>query len=318
MFALAGFLCPEPLRANQSDKAESSIAEAISIDTDAISKSPQLREELVAWLAKQTKYEIPEIDDKLVLNRSLERKVCLGELVFSYVQPTKRLIRADCKNSWRRLIKQPSWLTPLIDTAMAAKIEATELRTVLLTKKAVAKGERFSESDLERSELPLPDYKSPNISLMQGLPLIAVRNLAEGQPVRSSDILVGKEVIVARTTIPIRSRISEGLIEKEFRFIDVPSDAVVDETSWTFMETNRRIREGDILRERHLTKEKLVRRRDPVTLIHRSPALQIITTGIALQDGYFGQPVKVLNSESGKSVVGIVSGRGKVVIESTN
>jgi flagella basal body P-ring formation protein FlgA len=35
-----------------------------------------------------------------------------------------------------------------------------------------------------------------------------------------------------------------------------------------------------------------------------------------LQDGYFGQSVKVLNTESGRNVMGVVTGRGKVVIES--
>jgi len=153
---------------------------------------------------------------------------------------------------------------------------------------------------------------------MQGSPLMAAKDLAKGQPVAWGDILAGRKVVVAKTTIPAGSGLSESLVMTEFRFEDVPSDAIDNETSWSFMETNRRIAEGDILRERHLIKAKLVRRTDPVTLIHRSPALQIITTGVALQDGYFGQSVKVLNTESGRNVMGVVTGRGKVVIESGN
>ena len=80
------------------------------------------------------------------------------------------------------------------------------------------------------------------------------------------------------------------------------------------METNRTIMAGEIIRERYLRKAKLVRRRDPVTLVNNSPAIQIITSGTALQDGYYGQSVKVINSESGRNVIGTVIGRGKVEI----
>ena len=132
---------------------------------------------------------------------------------------------------------------------------------------------------------------------------------------KAGHVLVGKDVIVAKTMIPSGSSISEDLVAKEFRSENVPSDAVVGANNWSFMETNRRLVAGDILRERHLRKSKLVRRKDPVTLIHNSPALEIITTGVALQDGYFGQSVKVLNTESGRNVMGVVTGRGKIVIE---
>jgi len=326
--ALLGLFITESIRANKGDLSTSSLDEAVTVeavtvkavtvDAGVTNGSTQLRPGLVAWLAKRTEHEIPEIEERLVLNRSLESKVCPGDLSFSYVQPNKRLILADCKNHWRRFIKQPTWLTLIKSEPVEVKAESTKLQTVLLIKKAVTKGERVLDSDLEESKLALTNYRGPDISEMQGSPLMAAKDLAKGQPVAWGDILAGRKVVVAKTTIPAGSGLSESLVMTEFRFEDVPSDAIDNETSWSFMETNRRIAEGDILRERHLIKAKLVRRTDPVTLIHRSPALQIITTGVALQDGYFGQSVKVLNTESGRNVMGVVTGRGKVVIESGN
>ena len=318
MSALLGIFFSETIRANEDDLYTTSLDKADTVDAGVTNESTQLRSRLVAWLVERTEHEITEIEEKLVLNRSLESKVCPGDLVFSYVRPNERLILANCKSHWRRFIKQPTSLRSTKSEPVQVKAKSTKLQTVLLIKKAVAKGERILDSDLEASTLALDNYRSPNLLEIQGLPLIAANDLAKGQPVSSGDIITGRRVVVAKTTIPAGSGISETLVTKEFRFEDVPTDAIDDETSWSFMETNRRIAEGDILRERHLIKTKLVRRSDPVTLIHKSPALQIITTGVAQQDGYFGQSVKVLNTESGRNVMGVVTGRGKVVIESGN
>ena len=80
------------------------------------------------------------------------------------------------------------------------------------------------------------------------------------------------------------------------------------------METNRNVIAGEVLRERHFRKAKLVRRNDPVTLISKSASIEIFTSGTASQDGYYGQQVKVTNSESGRVIVGKVIGRGRVEI----
>ena len=52
-----------------------------------------------------------------------------------------------------------------------------------------------------------------------------------------SDIMVGKDVIVVKTTMPSGSTVSGDFVTKEFRFENVPSDAVVDSNNWSFMET---------------------------------------------------------------------------------
>jgi len=308
------FFLTNDTQAEEGAPLTPSLDKTFTVDAEVTNENTQLRSGLIAWLAKRTGLEIPEIEKRLVLNRSLESKVCPGDLFFEYVQPHKRLITADCKNHWRRFIKHPAWLKPMRSEPVVAEAESTKLQAVLLIKKAVTKGERVLDTDLEEGKLALTNYKRPDILKTPGIPLIAAKDLSKGQPVELGDILAGKKVVVSKTTIPAGSGISDSLVMTEFRVENVPSDAI--DKIWPFMETNRRIAEGDILRERHLIKAKLVRRNDPVTLIHKSPALQIITTGVSLQDGYFGQSVKVLNTESGRNVMGVVAGRGKVVIES--
>ena len=276
----------------------------------------QLRSSLISWLSLQTQNETSEIEEKLTLNRSLEKMLCPGTLVFSYVESNKSLILANCENHWRRFIKQPSWLQIKINEPVKTDIAARELNQVFLLKKDVAKGMSITQEDLQSDRLELPDFSSFDIAMAKGSPVVASKDLTKGQPLASDDVLIGEKVVVAKNSIPSGSSITEKLVSLEYRYVDVPKDAVKGEESWSYMEINRRLLAGEIVRERHLRKAKLVRRKDPVTLIHKSPALQIITTGTALQDGYYGQSVKVLNTESGKNVMGVVTGRGKVVIDS--
>ena len=284
--------------------------------TDPKPKQAELRSSLISWLSLQTENEAPEIEEKLTLNRSLEKKLCPGTLVFSYVESNKRLILANCENHWRRFIKQPSWLQIKTNKPEKVDVAARELSQVFLLKRNITKGMSITQEDLQSDRLELPDFTSFDLVTAKGSPMIASRNLTKGQPLASNDVLIGIRVVVAKAPIPSGSSITEKLVALEYRYDDVPKDAVKGEKSWSYMETNRRLLVGEIIRERHLRKAKLVRRKDPVTLIHKSPALQIITTGTALQDGYYGQSVKVLNTESGKNVMGVVTGRGKVVIDS--
>ena len=130
--ALLGGWFSETIRANEDDLHTSSLDKAVTVDAGVTDESKQLRARLVAWLVERTEHEITEIEEKLVLNRSLESKVCPGDLVFSYVQPNKRLILADCKNHWRRFIKQPTSLTPTKSEPVQLKAKSTKLQTCLL------------------------------------------------------------------------------------------------------------------------------------------------------------------------------------------
>ena len=278
----------------------------------------ELKGSLVTWLADVANKEESFIEEKLRLIRNLETKRCVSEIVFSYVRPHKSLILAKCETEWRRFIRQPSWLKIEKEKEASDREENIEISNVLALSKDVKSGEVIRKMDLVKKEITGLSFSPFILSSDLDDSLIASRDLKADIPLATTDVLIGQQVLTAVTTIPSGSTLSESLMRMEVRHKNVPNDAVKIPTGWNFMETNKTIMPGAIIRERHLRKSKLVRRQDPVTLVNRGPAIEIITSGTALQDGYYGQSIKVINAESGRRVVGIIVGRGKVEVNTVN
>ena len=286
------------------------------VDSDASDNNRifGFREGLVEWLSSQVNNDVAEIEANLKLNRSLEKKTCPSTIVFSYVESNKSLVLAECEAKWRRFVKQPTSLSPKQIANLKPNPEITDLVEVLVLNRDIREGESVKRKDLARKKLRVSDFSPFQPKLDEHSRLITSKDLIAGEPLAHSDILVGKRVLTAKSAIPSGSSLSKIMTTIDVRYQDIPSDALVNATGWAFMETNRTIIAGEIIRERYLRKAKLVRRKDPVTLVNNSSSIQIITSGIAMQDGYYGQSVKVINTESGRSVVGTVTGLGKVEI----
>ncbi len=283
-------------------------------DSSDKSQSFELRAGLVAWLSSQVNDDATDIEANLKINRSLETKTCPEKIIFSYVESNKRLILAECKTVWRRFVKQPNWLSPKKIAPKITHQDRAALVDVFILDRNIEKGEPLKQKDLIRKKLRAVDFSPFHLELNENIPLKASKDLIAGKPLAQSDILVGKRVLTASSAIPSGSGLSDTLTKIEIRYQNIPSDALIESTGWAFMETNRTIMAGEIIRERYLRKAKLVRRKDPVTLVNNNRAIQIITSGTAMQDGYYGQSVKVINTESGRSVMGTVTGRGRVEI----
>ena len=276
----------------------------------------EVRKSLIAWLALTSGSELDLIADSLKLNRGLGNKKCDFPIGFTFTTPNKRLIKADCQNSWRRFIKMPAGL--VIETTQEDDADRPDkaLTGVLLVLRDLKKGDFIGPNDVKREFLTVENVSSLALELDETTKIVASHKLNAGDPLLLSDILVGKNVLTAKTTIPSGSTISSELAGTEVRFRDIPSDALTRTKGWAFMETNKNIMAGEILRKRHLRKAKLLRRNDPVTLINTNSSIQIIASGTAVQDGYYGQRVKVINTESGRFVLGTVVGHGRVEINS--
>ena len=274
----------------------------------------EFRASLISWFASHATIHVLEIEKKLKLNRNLERKKCPSRIIFSYLGSNKSLIRAKCQDQWRRFVKRPPWLLIEPIEEIIADQETSELVEVQVVNKDIGEGEPIKSQDLVRKKLRSNDFSSFVPKLTENSKIIASKDLREGDPISQENILVGQQVLTAAIAIPSGSRLSEALTKVGIRYKNIPSDALKENSGWAFMETNRTIMAGDIIRERHLRKAKLVRRKDPVTMVSTSSSIEIITSGIAMQDGYYGQSVKVKNTESGRNVVGTVIGRGKVEV----
>ncbi len=65
-----------------------------------------------------------------------------------------------------------------------------------------------------------------------------------------------------------------------------------------------------------MLKEKpLVKKNEKVKIISGSESVIVSADGVALGDGDMGSEVKVKNTDSGKELIGIVTGTGEVTVK---
>ena len=274
----------------------------------------QLKEELITWLSLNSQTAKAEIEERLKLNRNLEKKTCSERINFLYATSTKRMIKAECTNVWRRYIKRPSWVNVKISTPTEVKAESNKIVDAFILRRDIKKDEVITSYDLIRKTINVELTAGLLMEYDEAIPMIATRKLRSGESLSVKDVLIGEVVLIAKTTIPSGSSLTNEIISLDTRYSNIPEDALTKAEGWDFMELNRNIIAGEILRQRHLRKAKLVRRNDPVTITIRNASLEIVTSGTSLQDGYYGQRIKVINLESGRSILGKVIGRGEVEV----
>ena len=76
-------------------------------DIPAESNTFRIKTSLVAWLISTSESDEDFISDNLVLNRGLEKKGCPFPITFTFAATNKRLVKAECGDTWRRFIKIP-------------------------------------------------------------------------------------------------------------------------------------------------------------------------------------------------------------------
>ena len=77
------------------------------------------------------------------------------------------------------------------------------------------------------------------------------------------------------------------------------------------------LRPGQPLRAAELMKPELVQRNETVTLIYEVPGITLTVRGKATEGGAEGDVISVLNEQSKRTVQGVVSGPGRVVISAS-
>ena len=279
-----------------SNLALASVYDAAA-DTAELEISPAaneyyLKDELITWLSSNSQ-----------------------TIKFVYTTSTKRMIKAECTNSWRRYIKKPSWVNVKLSPPEEIKLQTKKTVNGFILRRDIKKDEAILLDDLMPKKISTELAEGFLTEHHATLPIIAVRELLSGAPVLLEDVIVGEVVLIAKTTIPSGSSLTTDVVSLDTRYFNIPDDALTQAEGWEFMELNRNIIAGEILRKRHLRKAKLVRRNDPITIIIRNSSLEIITSGVSVQDGYYGQRIKVINLESGRSVLGKVIGRGEVEVK---
>lgn len=121
--------------------------------------------------------------------------------------------------------------------------------------------------------------------------LVVTRQVARGTILKATDIRVETRDL---------GRLTSG-------YITLAADAIGKRLA-------RSLGPGSVLRPASLRKPMLVKRGNRVTLLLRSPGMELRATGKALADGAIGDTVAVRNPKSGKRVEGIVSAPGIITI----
>ena len=144
-----------------------------------------------------------------------------------------------------------------------------------------------------------------------GNPVGAVSGSVRNQPTAS----VPRQVWVVEQHLTAGSAVAK----RQVRLVDkdassVGAMALDPATDLTYMEAVRDLPPGTVLRQYDLRPTTLVKRGQMVQiLIGQGQGFQIAARVEAMQDGRFGEQIKLKNPESGRILSGVVRGRGAVV-----
>lgn len=161
-----------------------------------------------------------------------------------------------------------------------------------------------SEASARYSGAPLPRSESLTLRTALGEPL--------SLPAKPSfDALVEQEVLVARQNILPKQPLSAEMFKLEKRRVNPSSkNFYTSAEGLEFSDLLRPLKSGEILKPRDLKKSLLVKRGNLVqhALTHL-PNMAISAQLQALDDGRIGDSIRLRNPESGKTVMGRVTGR---------
>ena len=266
----------------------------------AINEQPKqiLLQQLHAWLNTQA------ADSRAVTginDRRFKVPFCSERFSFSFSDNSNRMIAAECSASrWKRLIRLKTD-KPLADSTKNI-VYVYELGA------SVAAEKQIPRQQLVRKQKP-SRYAARNAldQLPKGA-LFAARNLRKGQTITAADIYQAKYVVIADKAIPAGHPISKNIVSLQRVTRKVPKDVLSDLSGFEHLAANRLIHAGAILRKRDLKKAKLVRRGKQVILLAGSARYSIETATTALEDGYFGDQVRLKNIDSNQIVRAIVTG----------
>jgi flagella basal body P-ring formation protein FlgA len=223
--------------------------------------------------------------------------------------PASLAVDAACPaTNWQRKIRGRLKKDPRGQSLPANQVPSV---AVLRPVRPITKGQRV-EKDALHTEW-LPPHRAPQnaITQLDNADYYAARNLRVGQTLVTSDLAIAQKVIVIVQAIPARSRITPKMVAMRQRAVDVPKDAYRTFEGLEMLAANRLLHPGDILRKRDLTKAKLVKRGQRVSVESVGAYFRIASELVALQDGFLGDQIELRNPGSDRQVTAIVTGAGK-------
>jgi flagella basal body P-ring formation protein FlgA len=148
--------------------------------------------------------------------------------------------------------------------------------------------------------LEIPTGRSSQVPLrLAGRAIATVEVATVAQTIERGAVLRNADVVMERQP---RARIER--------------DVITDRAQAVGLAARNTLQAGRLLRAAELMKPQLIKRGEQVTLIYEVPGITLTVRGKAAEGGAKGDVISVLNEQSKHTVQGVISGPGRVVINS--
>ena len=192
--------------------------------------------------------------------------------------------------------------SPILPQDIAA--EAMQFRTL----RAYERGEVIDRMDLLFESTDRP--RAGSLTQWPSGSVATNRALAAGILLSPSDLEAATEVVVAQDNIVRNQVITQSMVAIEMRpERQVRGTPLTRPEEAIGFEATRTLRIGTILSTSDLRAADLIRKGEKVTLTITRGALSISVDTVAMENAKLGEQVVLQNSDSGKEIRGIVTGR---------
>lgn len=163
-------------------------------------------------------------------------------------------------------------------------------------------------------------WQLKGVSLPRGSFSVAVEILGEDGQVNPMYWVNGlaqmqKKVPVATRAIYFGERITPQDFKWEWKDISLTQDGIPLESELNGKRLKGSVRVGDVLWRASLEKERALSRGEYVRVLVGDQTYQVSMMGLAEQDGFIGDSVKVKNPKTAKIMSGVVTAKGEVSVQ---
>ncbi len=216
---------------------------------------------------------------------------------------------ACAETGWSRFIRAKA-----IEQVVIKKSLVNVLTPIVL----IEAGKRISAEDFSITQLP--PHRTPQGAIDKldaSARWFSTRRMRPGYIVTAKDLRQPKKVLVVNKALPAGTLLTTQSFNVEERAVNLPRDAITSMDNIENLAASKLLHPGDILRRRDLTKGKLIRRGENVALLSQGRSYAISSQVVALEDGFLGEQVRLLNPEGQRRVSAIVTGASKAKTLST-
>lgn len=180
-------------------------------------------------------------------------------------------------------------------------------------RQAMRAGEVITDASVERLTLQRT-AASPTIWLGSTLPIgiRLARDVHAGQVLLSTDLAESRQVVVAGSNLAAGQMLKPGLLKLDAIEQDkLTRTHLFDMSGLEGSELIRAVRAGEAIRSADLRPALLIKKGELVLFsVGKASEFQVSVRLEAMQDGRLGEQIKLRNTESGRTLTGIVSGQG--------